>query len=419
MGGLLIINAAEVVTVAGLSDAPGRGTQQSNLGILRDAAIFVRDGLIVAVGASERLRREHRLDAEQVIDAAGGVVLPGFVDPHTHMVFAGDRADEWEQRMQGAEYLDILRAGGGILSTVKKTRSASAEALLTAATRWAKAALTFGTTTLEIKSGYCLDKSGELKLLQVAGRLQEQLPLSIVRTFLGAHVVPPEFKNNRAGYLELVLELAQEIRDAGLAEFFDVFCEKEAFTLEETETLCRKAKAMGYGLKLHAEQFSDAGATQLGVRLGAVSVDHLEQVNDATIGALASARPAPIAVLLPAVAFHLALDGYAPGRKLVDAGVPVALATDMNPGSSFTPSMPMAIAIACRTQGLTVAEALVGATINAAHAIGRQASVGSLEPGKRADIIVCDVPEYRFLGYAFGANPVRTVITAGEVACEN
>ncbi|HMR77976.1 MAG TPA: imidazolonepropionase [Polyangiaceae bacterium] len=415
MAGLMIINAAEAVTLGGFSAEPARGPRQSELGIIRDAAVFVRDGKIAAVGASDRLRQEYRAEIDTLLDAEGGVVLPGFVDPHTHLVFAGDRADEWERRMQGAEYLDILRSGGGILSTVKKTRAACEDALHTSARRWANAAITCGTTTLEIKSGYCLDRDGEIKLLNVAQRLRDSLPIEIVSTFLGAHVVPPEFKNDRPGYLDLVLKTAATIRERSLAEFFDVFCEQEAFTLEETEMLCRKAQDLGYRIKLHAEQFSDSGATRLGVRLGALSVDHLEQISDDSIAALKSAEHPPLAVLLPAVAFHLALTTHAPGRQLVDAGIPVALATDMNPGSSFTPSMPMAIAIACRTQGLTVAEALVAATINAAHALDRQDSVGSLEPGKRADIIVCDIPDYRHLAYGFGHNPVRAVIANGQI----
>ncbi|MEZ4225034.1 MAG: imidazolonepropionase [Polyangiaceae bacterium] len=414
--GLLILNAAEVVTVSGFSEAPARGKRQSELGVLRDAGVFAKDGRIVAVGASERLRRDHRDDADEIVDACGGVVVPGFVDSHTHLVFAGDRADEWEQRMQGADYLDILRRGGGILSTVKRTRAASAEALLAGARRWARTALEFGTTTLEVKSGYCLDREGELKLLGVARQLAAELPAEVVSTFLGAHVVPPEYKQRREAYVELVIATAREAKERGLAEFFDVFCEREAFDLDETARLCREAKALGYALKLHAEQFTDLGATRLAIELGATSVDHLENVGDDTLTALASAQSPPIAVLLPAVAFHLAQHEHAPGRRLVDSGVPVALATDMNPGSSFTPCMPMAIAIACRTQGLSVAEAVVASTINAAHALGRQRSVGSLEPGKRANLLVCDVPEYRFLGYAFGINPVRTVVVDGKVA---
>ena len=409
---LLVINAAEVVTCAGFSQAPARGADLSAVGVVRDGAVAIGDGRILDVGASDRLRREYRVDESKIVDCGGGVVLPGFVDCHTHMVFAGDRADEWAERMQGRPYLEILKAGGGILSTVKKTRAASEAALVAGARRWAKLALGLGTTTLEIKSGYCLDHDGELKMLAAARALAEELPLEVVTTFLGAHVVPKEHKANREKYLELVLETAAEVRRQNLAEYFDVFSEAEAFTVEEAERLATKAKELGFGIKLHAEQFTASGAAQLGVRLGAVSVDHLEHVDDATVAALSKGDT--IGVLLPAVPFHLGMTDYAPGRRLADAGVPLAIATDMNPGSACTPSIPMAIAIACRSVGLTPSEAVMAVTQNAAHALGRGAVTGSLEPGKRADLVVCDVPDHRWLGYAFGYNPVRTVIAKGK-----
>lgn len=411
---LLIINAAEVVTCAGFSDAPARGPDQQVVRIVRDGAVAVSEGRILAVGASDRLRREHRVPEEAVLDAAGGVVLPGFVDSHTHLVFAGDRSSEWEQRMQGKPYLDILREGGGIQSTVKKTRAAAIGALHTNALRWATTCMEHGTTTLEAKSGYCLDHDGELKLLEVARAVQSELPIRIVSTFLGAHIVPPEFSKNRAGYLELLEGLMAEIRKRELAEFVDVFCEREAFTLAETERLLRHALGLGFELKLHAEQFTASGAAALGAELGARSVDHLEHVDDASIAKLAAAPRPPVGVLLPGVPFHLAMPEHAPARKLIDAGVPVAIATDLNPGSSFTASIPMCIALACRTLGMTASEAVVATTINAAHAIGRGHEIGSIEPGKRADLIVCDVPDHRWLGYAFGMNPVRSVVVAGE-----
>jgi imidazolonepropionase len=410
---LLIVGAAEVVTCRGFSDKPARGAEQAHVGVLRDAGVAIAAGRIVAVGATERLRREYRVDDEHILDAAGGVVLPGFVDPHTHLVFAGDRASEWEQRMAGTPYLEILARGGGILSTVKKTREASFEALLTGARRWARRCIAHGTTTLEIKSGYCLDETGELKLLAVAKQLGQELPIEVVGTFLGAHVVPPEYHRNREGYLALLERIAARVKAEGLAEFVDVFCEKEAFSLDETERLLLSAKRLGFGLKLHAEQFSASGASALGLRLGAVSVDHLEHVDAATLLLMGSAERPPIGVLLPGVPFHLAMTDYAPARRLIDAGVPIALATDMNPGSSFTPSVPMCIALACRMLKLSPSEAVIAATINAAHALNRAGETGSLEPGKRADVIVCDIPDHRWLGYAFGDNPVRAVIAGG------
>ncbi len=415
---ILIVNAAEVVTCSGLGSSPARGAAQSQLGLIRGGAVAIAGGKIVEVGASDRLWRERKRSSPRVVDARGGVVLPGFVDPHTHMVFAGDRADEWEQRMRGVPYLEILRRGGGILSTVKKTRAASAEALYASARRFAQSAIATGTTTLEIKSGYCLDEVGELKMLEVIARLRRDLPIEIVATYLGAHVVPPEHRHDRDGYLDVIETTARLARERGLAEYFDVFCEREAFSLDETRRLLQFAKAIGYQLKVHAEQFTQSGATQLALDLDATSVDHLEHVDDATIEALGRAERPPIAVLLPAVSFHLALDDHAPGDRLIAGGVPVALATDMNPGSSFTTSMPMAIALACRTQKLDVAQAIVAATYNAAWAIGRGAEVGALEPGRRADLVVCDVPDHRWLGYAFGMNPVTTVIAKGQIVIE-
>lgn len=411
---LLVVGAAEVVTCRGFSDAPARGATQSHVGVVRDAGVAVAGGRILDVGASERLRREYRVSEDRVLDAAGGVVLPGFVDAHTHLVFAGDRVAEWEQRMQGKPYLEILEQGGGILSTVKKTREASFEALLTGARRWARRCMELGTTTLEIKSGYCLDRDGELELLRVAQRLAEELPIEIVATYLGAHVVPPEYKRDRAGYLTLCEQTAETAKTLGLAEFFDVFCEAEAFTLAETERLLVRARQLGFGLKLHAEQFTASGAAALGARLGAVSVDHLEHADEATLKLLGEAERPPIGVLLPGVPFHLAMSDAAPARPLIEAGAPLALATDFNPGSSFTPSIPMCIALACRSLGMSPSEAVVAATINGAHALGRGALTGSLEAGKRADLIVCDVPDHRWLGYAFGWNPVRAVVAGGR-----
>jgi imidazolonepropionase len=412
---LLIVNAAEVVTCAGFSAAPARGAAQDRLSLLEGGAVAVAGDRILEVGASTRLAREHRVPEDRVLDARGGVVMPGFVDCHTHLVFARDRADEWEERMLGRPYLEILRAGGGILRTVHATRAASRESLLLAARRWAERMIALGTTTLECKSGYCLDRSGELKLLEVAATLRAELPIEVVSTFLGAHVVPAEYRDRREQYLELVESVQEEAYARGLCEFADVFCESEAFSVAEAERLLGHARSRGYRLKLHAEQFTASGAARLGLRLGAVSLDHLEHADGATLAELGAAERPPVAVLLPGVPFHLAMPERAPARRLLDAGVPIALATDFNPGSSFTPSMPMVIALACRLLGLSVAEAIVASTINAAHALSRGSVTGSLEPGKRADLIVLDVPDHRWLGYAFGWNPVRAVVAGGRL----
>ncbi len=411
---LLVVGAREVVTCAGFSHRPPRGDEQASVGELAGAAVAMQDGRFVAIGPEDELRASFRPAGLRVIDAAGGVVAPGFVDAHTHTIFAGDRAAEWERRMQGTSYLDLLKEGGGIRSTVRATRVAAEAELLAHARRWARRALELGTTTLETKSGYGLDRETELRLLRVATALRDEVPQKIVRTFLGAHVVPEEHRGRRDDYVDLVDALTREVAALGLAEFADVFCEQEAFTLAECERLCRTAMAAGLGVKVHAEQFGSSGAARLAADLGAVSIDHLEHLSDDDLDHLAARARPPVAVLLPGVPFHLALADRAPARALVRAGVPVALATDFNPGSSFTPSLPMIIGLACRTLSLGVDEAIVATTISAAHAVGLGAEVGSLEVGKRADLVVLDVPDRRWLGYAFGWNPVKTVVADGR-----
>jgi imidazolonepropionase len=414
---LLITNAAQVITCAGFSQEPARGAAQGTAGIIEDGAVAIADGRIMEVGSAAELRRKYALPDDKLIDAGGGVVLPGFVDCHTHLVFAGDRAGEWEARMQGKPYLEILREGGGILNTVRATRDATFEELLADARTWACRALELGTTTIEIKSGYGLDRDSEIKMLEVARALGDLGPQQIVSTYLGGHVVPPELTHQREAYLQLIESTAAEIRQQGLATFFDVFCEEEAFALAETERLLNIALELGFKLKLHAEQFTTSGAAALGARLGALSVDHLEHVDSEGLTALVES-PSTVAVLLPAVNFHLALDEVAPARRIIAAGIPVALATDFNPGSSFTPSIPMVIALACRLLNMTAAEAIVAVTINAAHALDLGAEIGSLESGKRADLIICDIPDHKWLGYAFGWNPVHKVIVAGNTVAD-
>jgi len=410
----LIVEAAQIVTCAGFSMAPARGADLGRLGLIENGALAIKGGRIAAVGPSAEIRRAFSAPAGQVIDARGKVVMPGFVDPHSHLVFAGDRAAEWEARLQGKAYLQILTEGGGIHATVEATRRASFEELRDAALRRVALAASGGTTTLEAKSGYCLDSEGELKLLEVSRSLAAEQPIEIVSTFLGAHVVPTAYQGRRDDYIELVERTQGEVRRRGLAEFVDVYCEQEAFSLSEAERLLVQAKQLGFGLKLHADQWSSLGATALGLRLGATSIDHLENLAQADLELWASTPSPPVAVLLPGVAFHLGLGRHAPARRLIERSVPIAIATDMNPGTSPTPSMPMVIALACRTFGLSVAEALVAATINAAHALGRGKLTGSLEAGKRADVVVCDLPDYRWLGYAFGYHPAALVFAAGK-----
>lgn len=411
---LVVFGAAELLTCAGYSAAPARGlAQASALGLVRDGAVAVRGETIVGVGTTSEVL--SRFAPKDTLDATGCVVLPGFVDPHTHLVFAGQRADEWEARLAGKPYLDILREGGGIQRTVRETRQASREALLAMAEARALRALAHGTTTLEIKSGYGLARDTELSLLEVADALRARLPIDIVTTYLGAHVVPSEHKSARGGYLDEVVATQAEVSARGLARFSDVFVEEGAFTVDEARRVLADARSRGLGCKLHAQQFGPSGAVRLALELGATSVDHLDHASDEDLRALGAAPRPPIAVLLPGVPFHLGMDHNAPARALVAAGVPVALATDCNPGTSYTTSMPMIIQLACRSLRLGVAESVVAATINAAHAVGLAHEVGSLEPGKRASLVVLDDRDHRSLGYAFGEDGVRNVVAKGRV----
>lgn len=408
---LLITGARQVVTCAGFSESPARGPGLSDAGIVPGAAVAIDAGRVLAVG--ERADIEARFEAEQVLDASGKTVCPGFVDPHTHLLFAGERIDEWLERLAGKTYLEILQAGGGILNTVLRTRAASEPDLVAHGRYWLREFLRHGTTTIEAKTGYCLDFEGEMKLLRVLSELAPISPIRIVPTLLAAHVVPPEYRNDRAGYLELVERLHVEARRLGLAENVDVFCEREAFTLEETRRLLDHARRLGFGLKLHGEQFTNLGAASLAAELNAVSIDHLEHVDRRGMAALAAAQVP--AVLLPGASFHLGSKAVAPARELIEAGVPIALATDFNPGTSPTPSMLAIQALACRLYRLTPHEAIMASTINAAHALGLGAQCGSIEPGKCADLVVYDTDDVRWLSYAFGYEPMTQVVIGGEI----
>jgi imidazolonepropionase len=415
----LITHAAQLVTPPGKQ--PRIGAEMSDLLIIEDGALLARDGIIEAVGPTDEiLRRAAQAqtvgDEVETIDASGGVVLPGFVDAHTHPVFAGTREDEYEQRARGASYEEIAAAGGGIRATVRKTRAASEDELVAAGARYARWFLTHGTTTVEAKSGYGLSVDDELKLLRAIKRLDQDTPLDYVPTFLGAHEVPDEYRMRRAEYVALVInQMLPRVAAEKLAEFCDVFCEPSVFTLEETRRICRAAQSLGLGIRLHADQLTRNGGAELAAEIGAVSADHLEQIDEAGIAALQRVRPRCAAVLLPASVFNLGKKIYPPARRLIEAGVPVALATDFNPGSSPTPSMQLALSLACTQMQMTPAEAITAATINAACSLGRGERIGSLTAGAQADAVVYDCATYRQIPYFAGVNHARAIVKRGRL----
>ncbi len=408
---LAIVNIGQLVTLAG----PARPRVRKELrepGIVEDAALLIEDGRIAAAGPYAELRTRippHAL----VMDAEGRCVTPGFVDAHTHMVFAGNRAAEFEPRIAGATYQQIAAAGGGILRTVALTRAATEDELLAAARRHRDWMLRHGTTTIEGKSGYGLDRETELKMLRVLRRLGEEGPTRIVPTLLAAHTVPPEFAGRREEYVRFVAEnLIPEIAAARLAQYCDAFCDDHAFTVDECRTVLTSARAHGLGLRLHAEQFRAGTGAALAAERGAVPTDHLETVTEETLRQLRAAGVQP--VLLPGSAFCLSRTQYPPARAMIEAGLAIVLATDFNPGSSPVPSMPFMLSLACLQMALTPAEALTAATINAAFSLGLGAEIGSLEAGKQADFLVHEFDDYRELAY-FVAAPMRPrVFIAGQ-----
>jgi imidazolonepropionase len=413
---MLIHSASQLLTLAG---GPQRGRALGTLGIVEDGAVLVRDGKIVATGPTRELVAAH--PDEPALDASGCAVLPGFVDPHTHVLWAGDRAAEFEMKMAGAKYLDILAAGGGIISTVGKTRAASAADLMNETRPRLGRMFAHGTTTAEVKTGYGLETAAELKLLEALLALDAEGPLELVPTFLGAHAVAPEFKGDPQGYTDLlcarmlpeVLRWWQAHAASRPLPFVDVFCETGAFDLAQSRQILTKAQALGFPLKIHADEFDNLGGAALAASLGAASADHLVKTSDGDMRALAAGNTA--AVALPCTPFGLAESEYTPAGKILDAGGILALASDCNPGTAWNESMQFVIALACRALKLTPAQAIAAATINAAHAVRRADRIGSLEPGKQADMLILSVPDYRQLGYRFGTNLVRMVVKRGQV----
>ena len=412
---LLITGISQLLTLRG--STARRGASLSKLGIVKDGAVLVRNGRIAAAGTRREVEASNESRNAEKLDVAGRLVLPGFVDSHTHLIHAASRAEEYELKIQGASYEEIAQKGGGILNSVKKLRAATKDALKHRARAALEAFVSHGTTTVEAKSGYGLDTASELKILTLQKELREGQPLDIVSTFLGAHVVPEEFRRKAGGaerYTTMVIEkMLPEVAAQNLAEFCDVFCDRGAFTRQQAKRILVEGKRHGLVPRLHAEQLSRKRAAQLGVELGAASCDHLEQINSSDITALAGSRTA--ATLLPGCDFHLGWRNYAPARKLIDAGAIVALATDYNPGTSPTVSMPMILSLACTQLRMTPAEAIAAATINGAYALRREKIVGSIETGKQADLAVFEVEDYREIPYYFGEHRCWMTLKRGEI----
>jgi imidazolonepropionase len=411
---LLVENAAELVTLAGGNDRPRVGPALGRLGIVRGGAVAAAEGQIVAAGPTAEVKETVRLAPHaRVIDASGCVVLPGFVDAHTHLVFAGTRAHEFEMRLRGASYLDIAATGGGILSTVAATRAVDEDTLVRIGAAHLDRMLACGTTTAEAKSGYGLSVDDELKMLRAVHRLSAQHPVDLVATVLAAHAVPPEFAGSPDGYVDLVVgEILPAVAVEDLAEFCDAFCDVGAFTLEQGRAVLEAGGALGMVPKLHADEFADLGGARMAAELGAISADHLLHASDAGLASMAEAGT--MAVLLPGTAHFLGLP-HARARRMIEMGMAVALATDFNPGTCPTWSMPTVISLACTGMKMTPAEAIAAGTINAAWAIGMAEEVGSLEPGKAADLVVLDVPDHRGIAMHLGAPLVRQVVKRGQV----
>ena len=411
---LLITGASQLLTLGGR--VPRRGKALSDLGILRNGALLIRDGVIAAVGARSKVEALPEARAAEKIDAGGRVVLPGFVDSHTHLIHAASRAEEYELKIAGASYEEIARKGGGILNSVKKLRAATGEALKKRALAALREFAAYGTTTVEAKSGYGLDAASELKILRLQRELNLEQPIEIVSTFLGAHVLPAEYRSRAGGaqqYVALLTDrLIPEVAAEKLAEFCDVFCDRGAFSRKDSKIILQAGRKEGLLPRIHAEQLTRTGATEMAVQLGAASCDHLERVSEGDVRALAESNT--VATLLPGCDFHLGLKEYAPARALIDAGAVVAVATDYNPGTSPSLSMPMVLSMACAQLRMSPAESIVAATINAAYSLRRDRQIGSLEAGKQADIAVFEVEDYREIPYYFGMNKCWLTLKKGR-----
>jgi imidazolonepropionase len=410
---LAVINCSQLVTLAG----PARariGPELRELSIIEDGALLVRDERIERVGTRAQIEPLIDSDAE-VVDAEGRMLLPGFVDAHTHPIFAGTRVSEFEERSEGATYQEIAARGGGIQSTVQATRAATPESLVAAGKRYVDWFIRTGTTTVEAKSGYGLTLEDELKILRAIRQLDRETPLRFVPTFLGAHDVPPEYKSRRDEYVTLLIEeMLPRVASEKLAEFCDVFCEQKVFTVDESRKILSAARQVGLGLRMHADQLSLAGAAKLAAELKTATADHLEHTDADGIAALKAATVQP--VLLPGSVYALGSARYPPAREMIDRGLAVVLATDFNPGSSPTPSIPMVLSLASTQMKMTPAESISAVTINPAYSLKRGNEIGSLEAGKVADFVIHDCEDYREIAYFFGIEPAWAVFSSGEIA---
>jgi imidazolonepropionase len=413
---LLIHNIGELLTCQSNS-GPLRGRSMTEIGLIRDGAVAISDGLIVEVGASSYIKGNY--DADREIDAEGRVVLPGFVECHTHIVYGGNRLDEFELRIKGADYMEILAAGGGILSSVSNTRNASVEVLVASGERRLRKLVRNGVTTCEIKTGYGLDLETELKMLDAIIEIGRRSEIDVIPTFMPAHAIPPEFKGRSDEYVDLICDVmlpkvanSYDLNIAPAGIFVDVFCEKNAFDLAQSERILLKAKDLGFGIKAHVDEFTNLGGARMAIGLGAVSIDHLDAISDEEIELLSESTT--VGVVTPTVNLNFGSHEFADARRLIDSGCAVALSTDFNPGSSPCPSPLVAMAISSRYQRLTPAEAVVAATINAAYAAGVGDTCGSIQTGKSADIVLFDSDDHRELVYEFGDSRVVNVIKKGR-----
>lgn len=412
---LVIHNISQLLTLKGV---PQRGERLGELEIIKDGALLIDGETIQAVGQREEILSKYPNSPK--LDAGGKVVMPGFVDPHTHLLWAGDRAKEFTQRLQGKTYLEILAGGGGILSTVKATRQASIETLIRETKPRAELAFAYGTTTAEVKTGYGLDLASEIKQLEAILALDQEIPLDLVPTFLAAHAIPPEFKGRADDYVGVICnQMLPTLKDWWAANthkkplpFVDVFCERGAFNLAQSRRILETALALGFPLKIHADEFENLGGASLAAELGAASADHLVKTSPDEFVALANSDT--VAVSLPGTPFGLNEEEYTPVQELLKAGGLLALATDANPGTSWCESMQFILALACRKMGLTPGQAIAAATLNAAAALKLEGRIGSIEPGKQADLLILSVGDYHQLGYRFGTNLVATVIKRGR-----